>query len=579
MWENIRSIYAYIRKGSCPRRYVSQNEAHVIFYSGLPVNPNGNFPAHRAEALDVNWDKLQENIEGQYFIVRATVTPPKLEIQSDILGLEHAFYYKHGNSWLISNSVELIQRVSEPRPLDPVGVSLFLSMGWAGDDHTLRSDIKVVPPGQHWLWQGNDSEPKRRTYYSLSRLTRKSRQKLKKFDLQKLTDALIKPLKRLDENFADISCGLTGGKDTRLLAALLIHAGIPIHYYTQGQPSGTDAQIAKIIAKDFNLSYKVRRITASDVIRDWEKGCLQIMRQADGMRPLHLMSSVLAFQVPQVTYLNVRLSGAGGEIARGHYSDHHLYLKGRNLANLKNYLIKKRLRNYEGLIRKDAIAISSDYLIRFVDKCMDQGCDLLDIPDVLYAYQRVARRAGNLWRAVTSFRDCFSPFCTRAFVEASFSLPPLQRTTEPLHYGIIRSLSKELHKIPFDKSTWCTQHSTINLLKSYGGIKLKNNFRRFSKLFGLKQEKNRPAHIVRDNMFDRLGWFEAKREEVREVCLSTNDSILWNFIDRGMFDRITSSATDQKTRVRNLKALYLIATLFYYDADGWRQGEALNHKV
>ena len=67
--------------------------------------------------------------------------------------------------------------------------------------------------------------------------------------------------------------------------------------------------------------------------------------------------------------------------------------------------------------------------------------------------------------------------------------------------------------------------------------------------------------------FDRACWFEAKREQVREVCLSQTDSLLWDFVDRPLFERITSPATDSADRFRYRSALYNIATLFYYEAD------------
>ena len=70
--------------------------------------------------------------------------------------------------------------------------------------------------------------------------------------------------------------------------------------------------------------------------------------------------------------------------------------------------------------------------------------------------------------------------------------------------------------------------------------------------------------------FDRTRWLEAKREQVREVCLSQTDSALWGFVDRPLFERITSPATNPADRSRCGSALYNIATLFYYEADRQR---------
>lgn len=566
-------------KIAAPRQYVMQDENEILFFSGLPVNPKGSFPAHRAEALSEHWQELTENIEGLYSITRIILKPLQFVIQTDILGFEQVYYYRHADCWLISNSVQLIERISEPQPFDPLGVSTFLSLGWAGGDHTLRSGIKVMPAGQRWTWREKETEPKKQKYYPASKLAHQPRQKLNSLNFKKLSEDLIQPLYRLSENFDNITCPITGGKDSRLLATLLNHANLSCRYYTIGELSGLDAEIAKRVAQTADLNYEIKHTSKSAVIDNWENGCWQVVRQADGMFPLQLIAGVITFQLQHVDHLNIRLWGAGGEIARGFYADSTLYFGGNDLVSVTNFLVRKRLRNYRGLIRKDGIALARDYINQFAKQCVEDGFSVLDIPDLLYTYQRVGRRAGSNWRASMSIRDSFSPLCTRPFIETTFSLPSLQRFTEPLHYGLIQFLAKELHEIPFDKDPWTTQQPVINLLKSYSRLQLKNYIRRFSKLFGFKPEKKTPPHIVKDSMFDRSSWFEAKREEVREVCLSANNSILWNFIDREKFDKITSSAVDQNSRVAYLKALYHIATLFYYDADEWRRNATSNNKI
>jgi hypothetical protein len=35
-------------QAAAPRNYVMQNDGQVVLYSGLPVNPTGDYPAHRA---------------------------------------------------------------------------------------------------------------------------------------------------------------------------------------------------------------------------------------------------------------------------------------------------------------------------------------------------------------------------------------------------------------------------------------------------------------------------------------------------------------------------------------------------
>jgi hypothetical protein len=54
---------------------------------------------------------------------------------------------------------------------------------------------------------------------------------------------------------------------------------------------------------------------------------------------------------------------------------------------------------------------------------------------------------------------------------------------------------------------------------------------------------------------------------LREVCLDQENSLIWDLVDRTMFEQITSSSTEANVRSYFLKALYHITTLFYYEAD------------
>ncbi|MFH1932390.1 MAG: asparagine synthase-related protein [Pseudomonadota bacterium] len=479
--------------------------------------------------------------------------------------------------------MQLIERISKPRALDPLGVSIFLSTGWVGSDHTLRCDIRVIPGGQRWTWQGGDNEPTRQTYYPPSRLARQPRQVLTPSYIKQLADGLIQPLRSLSQSFDNITCSLTGGLDSRLIAAMLIRAGLKAQYYTFGDPSDTDVKIATLIARTFDLPYKVTTITVSDVISDWDNTCLQTIQQADGMRSLYLASGMLKNRAPRIDRLDVILWGAGGEIARCFYGNPHFFLARLDVADIERLLVKKRNRDYGGLIRQEGVALVRGYIHRFIMQCVDDGFAPIDIPDLFGMYQGDARRVGNNSRGLMSCRDVFSPYCTRAFVDATFALPALQRFTEPLHYSLMRLLSPELHSMPSDKGPWPLQQPIMNLimnlLKSYGTAQLARIRRRLRDvLIKANRDKCCSSYIGCDIMLDRKSWFEAKHEQLREVCLDQTNSSIWDFVDRSMFDRIMSSATDPVDRSRYLKVLCDIVTLFHYEADHRRYSDSATAK-
>ena len=78
---------------------------------------------------------------------------------------------------------------------------------------------------------------------------------------------------------------------------------------------------------------------------------------------------------------------------------------------------------------------------------------------------------------------------------------------------------------------------------------------------------SKKTHTATD-MFDNVGWFKAKREEVREFCLDQKDSLIWDFVNRSLFEKITSETADPAELSQYgayITLFYRIATLFYYE--------------
>jgi hypothetical protein len=552
-----------------PRRYVDQSTKQVIFYTGLPVSSIESCQAHRAEALALHWKQAGEILEGHYAIVRAAFDKPQLELLTDILGYEQVFYTHSGETWLVSNSVYLLEQITHHRTLDPLGVSLFLSTGYVCADRTLRSEIRVIPAGQHFKWKKGDTGPQQRYYYPPSRLAHLPRQAKNPSYFKNLSAEMAKPCHHLSKSFDNIKCSLTGGRDSRLIAAILIGSGIKASYYTYGDPEGLDIKIAAQIANAFDLPYEVTNITMSDVIRNWDDACLRSVRQTDGMRSLILVAGILQNSNLASTQKDIVLWGAGGEIARCFYAKPNSFLGKFDAIDAQRLLLKKRNSDFGGLIRKQGTALVRDYICRFVTECLDDGFDPIDIPDLFGMYQGDGRRVGNNARALMSIRDVFSLYCTRAFIEASFATPILQRYSESLHFNLMKLLAPQLLHIPFESKKWPLQNSLLNVLYAYGNHKFKGSLRRIHLYNPAKQKRKERQNAVNAP----FSWFEAKREHMRSLCLDQINSAVWDFVDRVVYEKLTDSTTAQEERLRCLKALFNISTLFYYDNDSNRKSK------
>jgi len=198
-----------------------------------------------AAELCRRWHHLDSELERAYFLVRIAKQEPQLEIISDSLGLEPVYYYRWGSMWVVSNSVLLIEKVVGVQILDPLGVSLFVALGWAGADHTLRENIKVIPAGQKWRWDHSGFSYRRHGGCLAEKLPRLPKKEIGKSDVENLIDRLVRLCRTLNDHFQKIESNLTGGKDARLILSLLLAGAMQkIHYITAGEPTSRDVCIA-----------------------------------------------------------------------------------------------------------------------------------------------------------------------------------------------------------------------------------------------------------------------------------------------------------------------------------------------
>ena len=549
-----------------PRVYSARDSSGIALYSGLPVDRKGEVPVHDSNVLLSNWEHVRERLEGTYAIVRLVESQPKLEIQTDILGGEQVYYTQHSGGWLISNSVLLLERLTLFRTLDTLGVSMYLYLGHVLGDRTLRDGIRVMPGGQRWIWVADDRSPTRVDYYPLSCLARRNRERISPAFISKLATDLQQPLLALEKHFDTFVCPLTGGKDSRVVASLLIASGIDAHYFTFGSAQGDDTLIASEIANRFGLPYTFLEIDARTVLSTWDDHVSSSIRATDGMRSLYLLAGLAKSRPLSENSLDIYLWGACGELARAYYGDVVFGQRKLTLQDIKDKLSYNGSADPLELLHAETASRARAWRDEVLDKIADSGFELEDIGDIYGNHIVDARRLGNNGRGLAEIRDTYSPFASRAFFEATLSLDPRQRLTEPLHFNLTKFLTPELHSFRLAKDGWRTQNPSAYLLE----MRLKRNIKKVArKVAAIKGRISHPApkYYYMDSMFDRLAWLEQRREHLLELSLDAPASAIWDFVSRDRFEEIMSPATHSSVRSRGLRSLLHIATLAYYEND------------
>jgi asparagine synthase (glutamine-hydrolysing) len=523
------------------RRYVYDTPERVTFFEGVIVDARERSVGHDAADLDRFWEDIPAVAEGQYVAVR--VSHASAELITDPVGMEQVYYVRLPEGWLVSNSVTLLLRIVGNRPLDTRAASFFLSQSWVGEDRTLREGVRVVPGGQRWVWRRGESAPETRAYFSLADLTDRRR-----VDLDDLGATLTAQVKALGTSIGRLECPITAGKDSRLLMALVLTAGVDATYFTAGGPKTLDVMAGQAITRTLGVPHEVRPYTSTDLVAAWDATSRILLEQTDGLVSLWYLDNFLE-QPGSVPELPMQLWGIGGELARGYWNHPKVVLR---LQAAPAYLTAKVAPTYGGLLRPHTHALAVDVVRRFVAGALEMGFEPTALPDVFEAAQSVPRGDGSRGRNCRSTGDYFSPYCTRPWLTAAFGLSPGSRLTEPLHYGLLRRLRPDLHS-PALATPWRPQRTAGNLAAM---IALSVSARLRRRLW----PRPAPGPVHHSSMLER------KLGDLRGRCLDRPRSGLWDLVSREHFEQLTAPGGSARQRVRHIHGLYNVLTLFEYEA-------------
>ncbi|HEX8009077.1 MAG TPA: asparagine synthase-related protein, partial [Trebonia sp.] len=161
-----------------------------------------------------------------------------------------------------------------------------------------------------------------------------------------LTDA-VAPLRGLN---SPVELSLTGGKDSRLVAAALVAAGIPVRAKTHGFADHPDVVVATEIARRLGIEHVVTEPAAPGQQTDLAARLRATVLVADGM----LSAFENVGRPDPVPSPAVTAGGHGGELLRGGYAE---VAAGRRAAPLRaGELLRRLTTKHIGLLRPGAAA-------------------------------------------------------------------------------------------------------------------------------------------------------------------------------------------------------------------------------
>jgi asparagine synthase (glutamine-hydrolysing) len=265
--------------------------------------------------------------------------------------------------------------------------------------------------------------------------------------LDRAASAITGVARGINDLYADdITLGLSGGKDSRLIAASLIAAGL-LPKFTTNQDTAAEGEVARqltqILRDQRGLSpdHELTRSGApADVLRiGLRERAVRLQRNHDFQFP----STYLVRPAPDALLpaqpRPASLTGAAGELSTAYW---YPRTDGQTVEDVA--LARLTSAVPRAAAADDLVATAHDRIRGLLGHARDIGLDDLHPLDYLYLTERLRR-----WATSAYFIGMVTPLLAPGVVAASFSLTTAQKRERLLHTSLITRLVPEWSDVPF----------------------------------------------------------------------------------------------------------------------------------
>lgn len=358
-------------------------------------------------------------------------------------------YRVDADGWAaVSTSPLLLARMSGAG-LDAEAFLLQSQLGWQLGERTLFDGVRAVPPGisLHLDARAVRAEPVAASTPRPGSITLDD-------GVAEAADALRGLLARYLDQTAEPTLQLTGGQDSRIVLSAVPRARrAGLNAMTLDVPGTHDARIAADLSARYGMRHQVRGLDGIEEVtpEDWFARATSIAG-AQGCMTDPVARAVTAFAEESFEQ-GPRLSGLGGELARG------FYYHGRIVPSPITRRRTETLAAWR-MLANDAVepaALASAHRERAFDTAVDavhkellaSGDEWFAATDALYE-QRVRRWGGPGETSVSFRRSLTNPMLSHRFVAVARGLSPRAKAGGRFLGRLQIELDADLADVPLD---------------------------------------------------------------------------------------------------------------------------------
>jgi hypothetical protein len=275
--------------------------------------------------------------------------------------------------------------------------------------------------------------------------------------------ALVDVVAPLREVTRPVELSLTGGKDSRLVAAALVKAGVPVRARTHGFAGHPDVVIAAEVARVLGIDHDVRVPAAPGQQVDVLGRIRATVLVADGMLSAFENVGRPDPDAPRT----VTAGGHGGELLRGGYAETAAGRRAPGSALRAAELLRRLTTRHLGLLRRGAAAGYAASLAPWTGALARHPLRALDD---FYLVNRAGRWSAAARQAYL-IRECLvQPLFDERVVLAARAVPLATRTSGELSRAVIAELCPPLAGVPLaGKAPASPGQASFDWRRQYGG--------------------------------------------------------------------------------------------------------------